>query len=320
MQAATTQGRKRICIVGSGGYVGSKLYDHFSERHEVLGVDRHPRKDGKKVVKTTTEIDDKKLQSFDSVIYLGGLTGRRASAENPEKVYQENIGDILNLAKRMNKSQLLIFASTGGIYEGCGNNSASENTKINFEQLDSYSNSLLQREQALRKLSFSHKNAPQLIGLRFGTIAGRSAGQRVDLVPMVLVRSAHKTGVINVIRGETNRAFLALEDLLRAYEAIVNNAKSKGLQRFDVFNLASFNGDIRSVAREVALQMEAQILEKKTPGAQQESKGFTMDATKFQKTFGFEFTLDLRQVVSDIVDNIPESITPKGTHSLKEDL
>ena len=73
-------------------------------------------------------------------------------------------------------TQLFLFASTSAVTEGSGDHAATEVHEVLVSKLDAYARSMHEREQALSELSRTSE-APQLIGMRFGTVIGNSAGQ-----------------------------------------------------------------------------------------------------------------------------------------------
>ncbi|GAB5373357.1 hypothetical protein AAMO2058_001744200, partial [Amorphochlora amoebiformis] len=311
--------KKRVAIIGSGGYVGTRLYDHLISRsHDVVGYDRNPRiPDRKSIIKHKAcyDIPTPELQSYDVVVYLGGFTGRKMCDRKPEQVQKENVENPVNVARRMKRSQTLIFASTSAVTEGSGNTPAREDTRIMENLLDIYSASMYSREKAMRELSITNAETPRLVALRFGTIIGTSPGQRVDMVHMALVKSAFTTGILTVTHGETMRAFVSLEDVIRAIHMVVEVSAEEPAKRFDVFQLKSFNGNIAAVANEVAKQTGARV--KAMESNSTDSIGFSMSSAKFETAYNFKFEMSQQDVVADLVGHVPDSITAKGAHQGK---
>ena len=142
----------------------------------------------------------------------------------------------------MGPSQLLIFASTSAILEGSGTTLATEAWAPHEHRLDRYAASMLRRERKMSELAAGGGGdggggddgggggdgggvPPRLVALRFGTVIGVSPGQRVDLGPMALMRSAFTSGELRVAHAETSRAFLDLDDLCRAMHALVTKPR-----------------------------------------------------------------------------------------------
>ena len=248
------------------------------------------------------EIPNKILHSFEVVIYLGGLTGRTMCEDRSAEVDQENVNDIYNLAKRMLPSQLLIFASTSAVGEGSGSTPIAENYPIQYHLLDSYAKSLALREETLRNLTVDAAISPKIIGLRFGTVVGLSSSQRIDLSPMALVCQAFLNGKLYVTHPESNRAFLCMEDLLRAVSTIIKHPKK--VKQFDIFHLQSFSASISNLANTIASLTGAHV-HTKDHLVNEDSYGFTLNSTKFCTTFNFSFKGNLNQIISQLMDHVP---------------
>jgi nucleoside-diphosphate-sugar epimerase/2-polyprenyl-3-methyl-5-hydroxy-6-metoxy-1,4-benzoquinol methylase len=289
---------KHITIIGSSGYIGARLLRDLQGKTNwrVIGYDRIFSG------QASYEISTQNLRKFQVVIYLGGLTGRVMCQERPDAVKQENVDDIYNLAKRMLSSQLLIFASTSAIAEGSGSVLAAEDSLVRPHLLDSYTASMLLREITLRNLSFASNGVPKMIGLRFGTVVGLSDSQRIDLAHMALVCHAFLNGKVHVTHPETNRAFLCLEDLIRAVTVLIE--RSKNAKRFDIFHLQSFSTSISNVANTIASRTRVHIHVSDHP-VNKDSLGFALNATKFRTMYNFTFEGKQDQVIERLVEDVP---------------
>ena len=288
----------RIAVIGSSGYIGSRLLDHFrkEENWNITGYDRiFPGQ-------ASYEIPNEILHSFEVVVYLGGLTGRAMCQDRLAEVDQENVDDIHKLAKRMLPSQLLIFASTSAVGEGSGSTPITENYPIQYHLLDSYAKSLALREETLGNLTVDAAISPKIIGLRFGTVVGLSSSQRIDLSPMALVCQAFLNGKLHVTHPESNRAFLCMEDLLRAVNTIIKHPKK--VKQFDIFHLQSFSTSISNLANTIASLTGARV-HTRDHVANEDSYGFSLDSTKFCTTFNFTFKGNLNQIISQLMDHVP---------------
>jgi nucleoside-diphosphate-sugar epimerase len=318
-----------VAVIGASGYIGSRLYDHLSSSMhgsaQVFGFDRISlpgtlRPNFSKMA--SSDIPTHTLQKFRAVIYLAGCTGRASCSKIGESAsHHENVDDILALAGRMAGGQALIFASTSALAEGSGNFPATEEFPVKTGLLDTYSASMFARELALRKFSSSHEKhvGLKLVGLRFGTVVGVSPGQRIDLSPMAMIKSAYANGEIRVAHGECHRSFLWLEDLVKAIEKIVTAADPAVLDHgpaFEIFNLASFHANVAAIANTAALVTGARVI---TADHAHEGKhdvaGFTLNVSKFSSRFNFKFDGTLLHAMNDLDTHAPASLTAKGPHS-----
>jgi nucleoside-diphosphate-sugar epimerase len=308
-----------IAVIGAGGYIGSKVLNHF--RMSAKGFDRNPSRFQRIHPENTTsipaitkmasaDIQIHELGCFKHILYLGGLTGRlECSNAGPRKVYEENVVDITRLAERMHAGQTLLFASTSAIAEGSGVDQFEEDEKVDTSLLDSYSYSLFQRENALRKIS-DKPDSPAMIGLRFGTVVGSSPSQRTDLLLMSMLRSAYTTGFIRVQNPDTHRAVLWIGDLVRAVEAIVNTTAR---ERFVIYHLQSFDGSIIKFANHVAWRTEAIV--HPAPG-DQKSRGFSLNTHKFQTDYSFSFEGTVDKAVLELMSSGSQVISGRVNREL----
>ena len=322
---AGTNSATRVAIIGAGGYIGSHVHAFLlSAGMEVTGYDRavqrmHQRPTPSQPTVHTLasrDIPDGALHGFNAVIYLGGLTGRVACERaSPSIVEAENVADLAALARRMRPNQLLIFASTSALLEGSGARAVNESWIVQTTLLDQYAGSMIARETAMRLLG-SDAASPRLVGLRFGTVIGASSGQRVDLAPMALTRSAFTSGVLRVSHPETMRAFLCLEDLSRAMKTLVTQytLPRTDVSKLRIYHLSSFNTNIAGLANAVAARTGAR-LEVKEHEPEADVTGFSLDSRAFARAFDYEFYGSMELVVKRLVDGMPESVTAKGVHA-----
>ena len=312
--------RLRVAIVGAGGYIGSQLHAVLAQHCDwsVTGFDHNPQLRGGLPITNLAarDIPISMLHNYSAVIYLGGLTGRVAcDAAGKQQSHIENVDDPVALASRMLRHQLFVFAGTSAVAEGSGDHPIDEQDLVHTDLLDVYSASMLERERAMLAISTSSfGNAPQLIGLRFGTVVGNSPGQRTDLGPMAMMRSAYTTGVLHVRHPETNRAYLWLEDLTRAFiDVLTVSSLSSKPPRFAVYHLLSFNSKIGTLASAIAGRTSARI-DTADHAPAPDSIGFSLNGSLFSRTFKTSMKGTPALVVADLDMHVPDSITAKGAH------
>ena len=325
MSGHVRQDGTSVAIVGGGGNVGSYLSSHLrSAGILVTGFDMDPNIAGMSITQLHSRfLDAEDLQKFDTVLFLGGCTGRRACAAlDHQKRWQVNVEDVVDVVSKMNSRQHFIVASTSAISEG--RMSASETDEVFVDKLDEYSLSMFQREKKLQEIAGAAGYAGPLISmLRFGTVVGVSPGQRTDLLVPSLFRHAYTRGILPVQQHDALRSFLALPDLARAIRLLSQRRRAlTGGDRLKIWNLASFHAKIMKMATTIASITGAK-LDLQTPLTAEERSnasfvGFSLNCASFEQTFNFTFLESLQSTLADFDKNIPDSILPKGAHQKKE--
>ncbi len=294
-----------IGVISGGGYIGSRLVDYlsFDRGYSVVAFDRNPRNSSRPVVKLSAEnIPTEYLQSFDTIVYLGGLVGRSPCGKQPNVTFKENVEDLVELAVRMKYDQLLLFASTSSLLTGWGGAQVAENTPLHTSEFDHYEASMAMREISLRLLSKENPlTFPRAISMRLGTVVGLSPSQRTDYLHIGLVCSAFINGLMTVTHPETFRSALWLEDLVRVVENL--HEKASSLKRFDIFHVQSHWGSVGNIANAVASVTHAQVRVKEHAPAP-DITGFSLDSGKLEAAINFSFKGTLDTVTKHLVDNV----------------
>lgn len=301
--------RTSVAVIGAGGYIGSRLLDELNRRGFVVtGFDRDttPLSTNKldSFIRFTaaSEIPTATLQTFKTIVYLGGYTGRAVCDQFPQDVHKENVDDVVHLARRMRSSQLLIFASTSAILEGTGFLPGAEDHSVKESLLDNYSMSMYNREQMLREQSNS--NSPRMVGLRFGTVIGHSYSQRQEMAYLSFIKSAFTTGKLEVRHPETSRSWLWMTDLVRAIFAIENSRNKFG--SFEIFHLSSFDASVGAIALEIVSLTGASVNHRQHDGP--DVKGFSLNVSKFSNKFNFVFRGTARTIAEELVLHAPQVV------------
>lgn len=292
----------RICIIGGSGYIGSYLTSKLSLDNTVDVFD----------IKSTVvnlkggDIPDTVIQDYDIIIYLAGLSTRVACIKNDKDViFVENVEDIMAVGKKMLPTQLLIYASSASILEGSKQTPVNENYEVQLDLLDPYATSMYNRECNIKKLEIP------TIGLRFGTVIGISRTQRLDLIHIAMLRSAYMMNMITVQNPLCSRAILWIEDLYNAINTIIQNRPSIG---HHIYHLASFNDTVEGVAKAISAHTDICITTDKN---YDEIGGFSLDTTRFEKEFSFEFKGTNDVIIKQLIENISSLCSDNQSLTLK---
>jgi len=306
--------KQKVAIIGGNGYIGSRIYNDLHYIYDITLFDRFSL-DKNIIQYNANDIPINFVQSFHTIIYLGGYTGRKICDKYPENVHKENVEDILLFSQKMLSNQTLIFASTSAVMEGSGIIKTNENTHVIINNLDLYSKSMYERELIMKKYS-ENKLLPRLIGLRFGTVVGHSPGQRTDMVYMALLKTAHLYNTMNISNGDSWRAILGLNDLIRALNVIIENPFLDSTNKMDIYHLNSFNIKIKTIAKDIVtwgINAHIYNIDSIT------TKGFSLSSLKFEKTYNFRFQETSKSIIRELVTFLPDSIIGKGIHTTKMD-
>ncbi|ARF11772.1 methyltransferase [Klosneuvirus KNV1] len=289
----------KIAIIGSHGYIGSFLYKQFKlksqyEIHGFTKTNRNIEQDNLTII-NGRNIPETIIKLFDIVIYTAGISGfESCSKYSFEQLVEENVEDIYEIAKKMNNSQILIYLSTGVVYEGCKTYPCTEKTKINEEQLSIYGKTYYMREQKLQM----YDKGPICIGLRLGTVIGVSPIQNITRVYIAMLRDAFLKGLITVQNSDCMRPILDIWDLYYAIERVIDYKEK--IKKNNIYNLSSFNASMIEIATQISAYTgdTINIIPNKS------TINFMMDNTLFSIDFDFVFKGTHNKLIEELINNI----------------
>ena len=260
-----------ICIVGSNGYIGSALTKNL--KYNIVGIDD-----------PMYEYTASFIEAFDVIIYLGGRSSRIMTN------YNDNI---LKITSLMNINQILIYASTSAVYEGCTN--ATETLDINENDLDDYCKYMLLRESSIKNIPFIRS-----VGLRLATVVGLSPRQRSDRIHIQMLKDAIFLGRIQVLNPLAKRCIVSMEETIKAISTIIEHHDQ--IQGHKIYNISSFNTNVSSIASSISRLVEVKLIYNTNSNA----KGFSVNNENFKIDFGFEYTSTNESIIKDLWNNKEE--------------
>lgn len=276
-----------ILIIGGCGYLGSRLYQRLFYHHLIDSVDLewfgNPGVASEK--KDYRYLDKRFLRRFDVVIALAGYSSERMCVGVMDGVIENNVANFARLVSNVRKDAKLIFSSSCRVYYGKQHWSRREES-LKFSSPHPYDISMYSRELIARGSGI------EFYGLRLATVNGFSANFRKDSMINSLVYSATERGYMQAGNVESNRSILDIEDFLNAVEAIVDCPNDKR----GIYNVASFNSTVGSIADKAGKFLEVKVVNTGT----REINDFSMDTSKFKKTFDFSFMGSVESIISGI--------------------
>ena len=117
---------------------------------------------------------------------------------------------------------------------------------MSLEPLTDYSKYKVECESILKK--YMSENFTPII-IRPATVCGYSPRQRLDLVVNILTNLAYHKRFISVFGGQQLRPNIHIEDMVRAYETLIEAPKSK--VSGEIFNVGYENYSVLELANTV---------------------------------------------------------------------
>lgn len=278
----------RVLVIGAAGYIGSAVYRHLEKAgHEVSGRDALLRGNPGKV----PLLDDADEGGWDTVVWLAGASNVGQAMKNPTMTMHHNVSLLAFLAERC--SGRLIYASSGSVYNGTHN--AVEADSL-YPPVNAYDASKMAAD-----LVIPHVH-PNSFGLRFGTVCGPSPNTRWELILNAMVRDAITKRVVKASTRDFLRPILAIGDLCRAVEKLVDGRGQPG-----IYNLASMLATAREYALEVTANLGGSVEEwTGTPSAYD----FSMDCGKAVRELGWTPEIGCGDLIAEIAAAVKAEKVP----------
>jgi len=220
---------KKVLIVGSQGYLGSRLTSYLHERgYYCAGIDTGFFENGmltkpesiptvKRDARFISEVD---IKDFDALILLAGISNDPFGHMTSEQIYDPSRDYALSIAAMCKKLKVkFIYPSSCSVYGAAvGEGLLDENSLTNPQT--PYSINKMQVEEGLSKLAGKDFSP---IALRFGTVYGMSPRIRFDVVINMLCGLALTTKKIVLnSNGEAWRPHLHIEDACNSFRCCID--------------------------------------------------------------------------------------------------
>jgi nucleoside-diphosphate-sugar epimerase len=249
---------------------------------------------------STTELKDyrtlskQELSKYDAVVLLAGHSSVKMCDGPILSSWNNNINNFIDLVNKLDKSQLLIYASSGSVY-GSSNKVSVEDIPLKFKPINNYD--LTKYSLDLHAQKFI-KEGYKIVGLRFGTVNGWSPNTREELMINSMTKKSLYDGEIIVSNKNIKRPILGISDLSQAVKTIIDWPVS------GIYNLSSFIDTVENISLGVSNMLNSNVQEiLNTTGAYD----FIMDTTKFKETYNFTFNASIDSIVKELTDNFEKT-------------
>lgn len=284
-----------ILIIGHKGYVGSRLFDFLKQYYtNVVGWDYKNSKEER-----FEDLQYEFLSTFNVVILLAAHSSVNSCRNNFDSL-NNNITNVIELAKKLNSNQKFIYMSSSSVYGTCHDKLVQEDEPL-VTPHNEYDFSKRVMDEYMMKTDL------QYYGLRLGTVNGWSPNMRNELVINAMFNSAKLQGQISVYNPRVYRAILSIIDLCRAIYAIITCPEDKR----GIYNITSFNSDMENIGKGISEYLKVPYIIHENEKNFKTSYSFSMAFNKFEETFNFEFTQNLNSIIQDLEQN--SSITERNT-------
>ena len=220
---------KKILIIGSQGYLGSKLSEYLEvSGYQCSGIDTGFFKNGKlfnphpikTIDKDARSIVGGDLKGFDVVILLAGISNDPFGHMTSEQNYDPTRDYALSIASMCKEMRIkFIYPSSCSVYGAASDGYLTEDSQTNPQT--PYSINKLQVENGL-SLMADESFSP--IALRFGTVYGMSSRIRFDVVINMLCGLALTTGKITLnSNGQAWRPHLHIDDACESFRLCIEH-------------------------------------------------------------------------------------------------
>jgi nucleoside-diphosphate-sugar epimerase len=274
----------KVLIIGGEGYVGSYLFNHLFKQ----GID---------VQTVGNRLSDYNLlgriflSSFTHIVLLAGHSSVLRCKGPLESPWKNNVRNFKNLVEKTDNRQTIIYASSASVYGDKDTKPLYTEEDISIDYVNNYDLTKVSLDLLAMKYIGEGRN---IIGLRFGTVNGGSPVIRRDLMINSMVYTALFEKHITITNKHIKRPILSVRDLSRAVETMI---KSKAAS--NIFNLASFNSTVESIANIVSDYTKVDITDNgDVPGAY----NFAIDNTKFKVLGNFTYEDNLHSVVENVIE------------------
>jgi nucleoside-diphosphate-sugar epimerase len=289
---------KKILIIGGNGYVGSRLIHDLQNKYDMHSVDLcwfgqdldySIREDYKNLTKDY-------VAQFETIILLAGHASVKMCDGELSASWSNNVSNFIGLVKKLDKSQLLIYASTGSVYTA-GNAVSTEESFIDFKPNNNYD--ITKYSLDMHALSFI-KDGYNIVGFRFGTVNGWSPNCRDDVMINSMTRRSIEQGTISINNKNIMRPILGITDIVRAVDTVIQNPIT------GIYNLASFYTTVDDISSKVSGILLTTIQENPDIVG---VYNYVMDVEKFRNTYNFSFNETVDTIVTELVNQFGQVVT-----------
>jgi nucleoside-diphosphate-sugar epimerase len=310
---------KNVLVTGGAGYVGHVLTPRLLARgYNVTVYDilyfgcRLPNDPNLRVIEGDIRDTAKlahALQGQDAVLHLACISNDASFEldENLSKTINFDCFEPMVMAAKKAGVKRFVYASSSSVY------GVSDSPDVTEEHpllpLTLYN----KFKGMCEPLLWKHKSDDfTSVVIRPATVCGYSPRTRLDLSVNILTNHAVNKGVITVFGGTQMRPNLHVEDMVDAYELMLDAPHEK--IHGEVFNIGFQNHSIASIAEMVKKTVEEMMPEKGTieikTTPSNDNRSYHVNSDKIKRVLGFVPRRTIEDAVRDLVRAFQNHLLP----------
>ena len=317
---------RKILITGGAGYVGAVLTPYLLKKgHKITVIDLMifgekvlDKNPNLRIIKgdiRDTSLLERELPNHDIVIHLACISNDPSFELNPKlgrSINFDAFTPLVEIAKK-NLVKRFIYASTSSVY-GIKKEKDVDET-MSLEPLTDYSKYKIDCEVILKKY-ISEDFTPIII--RPATVCGYSPRQRLDVIVNILTNLAYHKRSVSVFGGKQLRPNIHIEDMVKAYETLIEAPKSK--VSGEIFNVGYENRSVLDLANTVKKVIGNDVSLKLSPT--NDNRSYHISSKKIKRVLSFEPINTISDAVNDLKlafkkGLLPNSLTDEKYFNIK---
>ena len=238
-------GKVKILITGTNGYIGNCLYHHLNKKFRVVGIDKEGTSNNKIYkcnILNTKKLDQILFKEKPELIVHLAAQSLVDETINKKKYYNNNVIATNSLLKSMKKKGInkLIFSSTAAVYQQ-SSKPLKENSKL--KPISTYAKTKLVCEKNIHK----QKNIKSVI-LRFFNVCsalkkpciGELHNPETHLVPTIVYKAIYNKKIyiygndFTTPDGTCIRDYIHIKDICSAIEKSIRFLLNKKNLRYSI--------------------------------------------------------------------------------------
>ena len=127
---------KSVLIIGSEGYIGSRIAHDLQNIYDIHGIDIcwFGQSNNYTEVKDYNQLTKEELSKYHTVVLLAGHSSVKMCDGPVLSSWSNNVNNFIDLMNKLDKGQILIYASSGSVY-GSTNTTSVEDVPLKFKPI-----------------------------------------------------------------------------------------------------------------------------------------------------------------------------------------